>query len=161
MPAMKKTPCRMCTPYSPSSSCVATAQPPAKAAPNTSAPIRIAALSTVSTFCHAIVRLPVGLVARLIVSLLYGSALGRVARLRAHEARLHQRGADALDLGAGELDQRRAAHRPRQAAEQHQRLLHAVVHVRPGIGIEHPRQRIDAVIEAARLGEVVRLGGAE
>ena len=37
----------------------ATAQPPAKAAPNTSAPIRIAALTTVSTFCHAIRRSPV------------------------------------------------------------------------------------------------------
>src|ERR1700730_3984494 len=36
---------------------LATAQPPANAAPNTSAPIRIAALSTVDTFCHAMRRL--------------------------------------------------------------------------------------------------------
>ena len=37
--------------------------------------------------------------------------------------------ADALDLGAADLDQRRPHHRARQFAEQHQRFLHAVVHV--------------------------------
>ena len=66
-----------------------------------------------------------------------------------------------VDLGAAELHQRRAHHGARQAAEQHQRLLHAVVHVGPGLGIEHPRQRLDAVVEPLRRAEVVVLHRVE
>src|SRR6266436_7452790 len=84
-----------------------------------------------------------------------------IARLRVEEPGLRQRRADALDLDVGELDQRRPHHGPRQAAEQHQRLLHAVVHVGPGVGVEHPRQRIDAVVEAACFSEIVGPDGVE
>jgi hypothetical protein len=48
-----------------------------------------------------------------------------------------------------------------QAAEQHQRLLHAVMHVDEGIGIEGARERVDAVVDGAGRREVVLLDGAE
>ena len=53
------------------------------------------------------------------------------------------------------LDQRRAHHGARQAAEQDQRFLHAVVHVGPRVGVKYLRQRIDAVVERARGRQVV------
>src|SRR6478736_6746508 len=46
----------MCVPCSPSPNRIASAQPPAKAAPNTSAPIRMAALTTVMTLGQAMRR---------------------------------------------------------------------------------------------------------
>src|ERR1700676_3272205 len=64
--AMTKTPianstaCRMCAPVSSRPSRIASAQPPANAAPNTSAPIKIAALMTVMTLGQTIWRRAVG-----------------------------------------------------------------------------------------------------
>ena len=49
----------------------------------------------------------------------------------------------------------------RQPAEQHQRLLHAVVHVGPGLRIEHARERMDLVIDAARVRKTVAVHRAE
>src|SRR3954464_1426944 len=46
----------MCVPCSPSPNRIASAQPPANAAPNTSAPIRMAALMTVMTLGQTIRR---------------------------------------------------------------------------------------------------------
>jgi len=54
--------------------------------------------------------------------------------------------ADAADLGGFQLLQRRAHHGAGQLAEQHQRLLHPVVHVEEGIGVEDPRVRQPAVV---------------
>src|ERR1051326_1134696 len=83
-----------------------------------------------------------------------GASLGGVA-FRAHQPRLEQRLADAGNLGVAELGERRPHDRALLAAEQHQRLLHAVVHVDPWLGIEHPGQRVDAVVDALCLREVV------
>ncbi len=55
-PPSAKSACSTCSAIGGSPIRVATAQPPAKAAPKTSAPIRIAALTTVSTFGHRIRR---------------------------------------------------------------------------------------------------------
>ncbi len=84
-----------------------------------------------------------------------GSALASSSPASTSAARMRSISARA------ELDQRRAHHGARQPAEQHQRLLHAVVHVDPGLGVEHPRGRLDAVVERLRRGEVVRLHRAE
>src|ERR1700755_1479045 len=59
-PAANSTACRMCAPVSSSPNRIASAQPPANAAPNTSAPIRIAALRTVTTLGQTIWREAVG-----------------------------------------------------------------------------------------------------
>src|SRR6266436_1657848 len=59
-PIANSTACRMCAPASSSPSRIASAQPPANAAPNTSAPIRIAALMTVMTVGQTIWRRLVG-----------------------------------------------------------------------------------------------------
>src|SRR5205814_6461092 len=137
-PRMKNTACRMCTPYSPSPNRLAKAQPAAKAAPNTSAPIRIAALTTVSTWIQITRRFC------LKVAFILNGSRRRAARrpqsprnrrgdqeqafrmlplsrrvalgLGVEQSRLHQRGADAVDLGPGKLDQRRTHYRARQAA---------------------------------------------
>ena len=53
-PMPNSTACRMCAPVSESPSRIASAQPPANAAPNTSAPIRIAAEMTVMTLGQTI-----------------------------------------------------------------------------------------------------------
>src|SRR5580704_12558272 len=171
----------MCTPSLPNSSRLATAQPPAKAAPNTSALIRMAALTTVSTLSQLIRRPPV-LLAVSGTGFLFAAAMspnggagsspnyaagwsgpsGRVAAgLGGEEAGLGERGPDAADLGVAELDQGRPHHRAREPSEQHQRLLHAVVHVGTGLGIEHPGQRINPVIEPPRRREIAGLHGAE
>src|SRR3954454_708015 len=176
-PSRKNTPCAMCTPYSPRLNRLATAQPPAKAAPNTSAPIRIAALTTVRTWTQTILRRPECPVGSFMAEVLMRRALSpkpatcqerrspRSCRVslgfRSQQPGFHQRQADAVDLGGAKLDQRRAHHRPRQAPEQHQCLFHAVVHVGPRFGIEHPRQRVDAVVEPPRRREVVVLHRAE
>ncbi len=86
---------------------------------------------------------------------------GGVAGLLRQHAGLDQGRADAVDLGTGDLNERRAHHGARQAAEQHQRLLHAVVHVGPWVGVENAGQRIDAIIDPPRLGEIVRLDRVE
>src|SRR5476651_1755807 len=59
-PIAKNTACRMCAPVSSRPNRIASAQPPANAAPNTSAPIRIAALMTVTTLGQMIWRVLVG-----------------------------------------------------------------------------------------------------
>src|SRR6516164_4274353 len=90
------------------------------------------------------------------------AVLGRVAaRARCKQPGERKRGADTLDLGAGKLDQGRAHHRTRKPAEQHQRFLHAIVHVNPGIGVEGAREGIDADVESLRLAEILALHGAE
>src|SRR3569833_1344650 len=66
-PSPNSTACRMCVPVSPRPNRIASAQPPANAAPNTSAPIRIAAEITVMTVVHAIWREAVGEVWELMV----------------------------------------------------------------------------------------------
>src|SRR5215471_12522330 len=55
-PSANSAACTMCAPRSPSPSRIASAQPPANAAPNTSAPIRMAALMTVMTLGQTIWR---------------------------------------------------------------------------------------------------------
>ena len=55
-PIANSTACRMCAPVSSRPNRIASAQPPANAAPNTSAPIRIAALMTVTTLGQTIWR---------------------------------------------------------------------------------------------------------
>ena len=65
------------------------------------------------------------------------------------------------DFGLPDLDQRRAHACARQAAQHNERLLHAVVHVDEGICIEHARQWLDAIVEAASLGKVVSLYSLE
>src|SRR4029077_14755794 len=65
---------RMCAPVSSKPSRIAIAQPPANAAPNTSAPVRIAALITVTTLGDAICRARVGEVCELMGNILF---LGR------------------------------------------------------------------------------------
>src|SRR3954451_16140995 len=55
-PSPNSTACKMWVPVSPSPNKIASAQPPAKAAPNTSAPIRMAALMTVMTLGQTIWR---------------------------------------------------------------------------------------------------------
>src|ERR1043165_2218380 len=60
MPSAKKRIRRMEVPYSPSANRLPNAQPPANAAPNTSAEIRIAADSTVDTLTQLMRRLPFG-----------------------------------------------------------------------------------------------------
>src|SRR5580704_9077747 len=124
----------MCTPSLPNSSRLATAQPPAKAAPNTSALIRMAALTTVSTLSQLIRRPPVVLAVSGI-GFLFAAAMspnrgagsspescrgprggrgpsgGVAARLGGEEAGLGERGPDAGDLGVAELDQGRPHHR--------------------------------------------------
>src|SRR5260370_39266520 len=169
------------TPSMPNSNRLATAQPPAKAAPNTSALIKIAALTTVSTFCKMIRRPPaflgvsgIGFLVAPAMSLnrgagsslnyaaACGAGSGRVAAgLRGDEAGLDQGRRDAVDLGAAKLDQRWPHHRARQPSEQDQRLLHPVVHVGPGLGIEHPGQRIKPVIEPPRRLKTAGLHGAD
>src|SRR5262249_34034876 len=59
-PIRKSTPCRMCVPVSSSPNRIASAQPPANAAPNTSAPIRMAAEITVTTLVQTIWRVAGG-----------------------------------------------------------------------------------------------------
>src|SRR5882672_4200460 len=59
-PIANSTACRICAPVSSRPNRIASAQPPAKAAPNTSAPIRIAALMTVTTLLQTIWRDAVG-----------------------------------------------------------------------------------------------------
>src|SRR5712672_201724 len=59
-PSANSTACRICAPVSSSPSRIASAQPPANAAPNTSAPIRMAALMTVMTVGQTIWRRLVG-----------------------------------------------------------------------------------------------------
>jgi len=88
--------------------------------------------------------------------------LGRVAGgFCRQQPGLHQRHVNAVDLGPRKFDQRRPHHRARQAAKQHERLLHAVVHVSPGVGIEDAGERVDAVVEPPRLGKIVGLDRSE
>src|ERR1700736_1695815 len=147
----------MWMPSVPNSNRLATAQPPAKAAPNTSALIRMAALTTVSTLSQ-LIRRPAALLGVSGMGFLVAPAMspnwsagssliwaagrsGRVAAgLAGDEAGLDQGGFDAIDLGAAELDQRRPHYRARQPSEQDQRLFHPVVHVGPRLGIEHAGQ---------------------
>src|SRR5476651_919856 len=86
--AMMKTPianstaCRMCAPVSSRPNRIASAQPPANAAPNTSAPIRIAALMTVTTLGQTIWRALVGEGCELTADLSWGLVLLRAQSLR-------------------------------------------------------------------------------
>src|SRR4029077_8378172 len=73
-PTANSTAWRMCAPVSSKPSRIAIAQPPANAAPNTSAPIRIAALITVTTLGQTIWREVVGEVCELMGNILF---LGR------------------------------------------------------------------------------------
>src|SRR3984893_6013790 len=59
-PVANSTACRMCAPVSSRPNRIASAQPPANAAPNTSAPIRMAALITVTTLGQITWRAAVG-----------------------------------------------------------------------------------------------------
>jgi hypothetical protein len=61
----------------------------------------------------------------------------------------------ARDLRITNLDQRRPHDGARQATENNERLLLAVVHVDEGIGVEHARHRMDPIVQPTRLGEVV------
>src|SRR6516164_171157 len=70
-PIANSTACRMCAPVSSKPSRIASAQPPANAAPNTSAPIRIAALITVTTLGQTIWRELVGEVCELMGNILF------------------------------------------------------------------------------------------
>ena len=88
-------------------------------------------------------------------------AVTRPASLRVEKSGLDQREANSFDLGCRDLHQRRPHHRARQLAEQHERLLHAVVHVDRRIGVEHLHRRIDAIVETFGLDEIVGLHGAE
>src|SRR3954470_15288541 len=74
-PIANSTACRMCAPLSPSPNRIASAQPPAKAAPNTSAPIRIAAEMTVITLCQSIWRAGFDGVSALMVGVLSRRAI--------------------------------------------------------------------------------------
>src|ERR1700722_16745742 len=106
MPHRTKMAPRMRAPSEPSENRLAIAQLPAKAAPNTSALIRIAALTTVSTLSQRMRR------GREIADWSMGRQLlrkrwpdqagsGRVARgLLRQQPGLDQGGADAVDLGA-------------------------------------------------------------
>src|SRR5690242_9672248 len=138
-PSRKNKPCAMCTPYSPRLNKLATAQPPAKAAPNTSAPIRIAALTTVSTWIQTILRRPECPVGSFMAEILMRRALSpkpavsqvenlqrscRVALCPAEQSRFDERRADTLDFGRAKFHQWRAHHGAGQAAKQHQRLFH-------------------------------------
>src|SRR6185437_10388289 len=82
-------------------------------------------------------------------------------RFDAEQPRLNQRLTYPRNLRIPDLDQGRTHHRARQSAEQHQRFLHAVMHVDKRIGVEHLRQRMDPVVEAAGLREIVVLHGAK
>src|SRR3712207_7259124 len=57
--------------------------------------------------------------------------------------------------------QRRTHHGPLEPAEDHQRLLHAVVHVEEGRRVEGLGEGIDAVVHGLRLRQVPRLDGLE
>src|SRR5271156_710525 len=104
----------MRAPRGPKPARLAIAQLPANAAPNTSALIRIAALSTVSTFGQRMRRGREGGE----LSIGRPLQLSRVARgFGRQQAGLDQGGTDAFDLGATDFDQRRTYHRSRQAAE--------------------------------------------
>jgi hypothetical protein len=88
--------------------------------------------------------------------------LGRVAGgFCRQQPGFHQRHVNAVDLGPRKFDQRRPHHRARQAAKQHERLLHAVVHVSPRVGIEDAGERVDAVVEPPRLGKIGGLDRSE
>ena len=73
------------------------------------------------------------------------------------QSRLDQRRANAGNLGGLDLHQRRPHVRLRNAAEQHQRLLHAVVHVDGRGRVEDLGQRVNAVVDAPGLGQIVAL----
>ena len=99
----------------------------ANAAPRTpSAPIRIAALTTVSTFLQEILRSPVRRGCTFMRLVLLAAAIspnpasessGVATGLGGEQARFHQCRPDAVDLGPGELDERRPHDCARQAAE--------------------------------------------
>src|SRR5882724_9190491 len=78
-----------------------------------------------------------------VISCLLAGSSRRASLIRAEQPGLDQCQANAFDLLGGKLDQRRAHHRARQLAEQHQRFLHAVVHVDGRIGVEHTCGRVD------------------
>src|SRR5438128_2293744 len=79
MPSAKKRICRMYVPYSPSANRLPKAQPPAKAAPKTSAEIRIAAESTVETLTQLMRREPRG---RLVASSMACNEYERGGRIK-------------------------------------------------------------------------------
>src|SRR5207249_2118044 len=70
------------------------------------------------------------------------------------EARRRERLPDRLSLGSAHGGERRAHVRGGQAAQQHQRRLHAVVHVHEWRGIEDLHQRIQTVVDAPRTVHV-------
>src|ERR1700737_2483983 len=70
-PTANSTACRTCAPVSSRPNRIASAQPPANAAPNTSAPIRIAAERTVMTLGQRITFLPGEVVCRLMDQVLF------------------------------------------------------------------------------------------
>ena len=80
-------------------------------------------------------------------------------RTRVEQARLRQRRPDPSNFRCRDLDERRTNDGTRQLAEQYQRLLHSIVHIDEWVGVEHPRERINQVIDAARLRQIVGLYG--
>ncbi len=77
------------------------------------------------------------------------------------QARFHQRLPYPRDFSAAKLDQRRPHHSARQLAEQHQRLLHTVMHVCPRLGVKTTGQRFDAVVQAASFRQIIALDRLE
>ena len=75
--------------------------------------------------------------------------------------RVDEGDANALHLGAGEFHERRPHRRARQPPQEDQRLLHAIMHICPGVGVEGARERIDAIIEALGFSEVLPLHRGE
>src|SRR5207247_2002334 len=73
---------------------------------------------------------------------------------RGSEARRRERLPDRLSLGSAHGGERRAHVRGGQAAQQHQRRLHAVVHVHERRRIEDLHQRIQTVVDAPRAVHV-------
>src|SRR3954449_10666760 len=56
-----------------------------------------------------------------------------------------ERGLQARDLGLRQLAERRPHHGALEAAEEHETLLHAIVHVEEGRRVEGLLQRVEAV----------------
>src|SRR5258708_5954354 len=77
------------------------------------------------------------------------------------QAGLHQRLAYARDLGAAKLDEWRSHDGAWQPSQQHQRFLHAVMHIRPWLGVETAGQRFDAIIQAPGFRKIIGLDGVE
>src|SRR5207253_1171315 len=79
----------------------------------------------------------------------------------ATEAGGHERAPDRFALGGGHRRERRADVRGRDTTEQHQRLLHPVVHVDERRRVEDANERLEPLVDATRAVEVALLAGGE